>query len=83
MLQAPTASPLPLRGDELVVGRARQITATITQPGITALERNFENLKVLGIRLGALIGAHSESRGEAGYPSPSIRRRREEYWYYA
>lgn len=55
MLQAPAASPLPLRGDELVVGRAGRTTATIPQPGITALGRHFENLKVLGIRLGALI----------------------------
>jgi hypothetical protein len=62
MLQAPTATARARRGDELVVGRARRPTATITQPGITALERHFENLKVLGIRLGALIGADSGSR---------------------
>jgi len=41
--------------------------------------RHFENLKVLGIRLGALIGADSGSRGEAVYLSPSIRRRRKVY----
>jgi hypothetical protein len=51
-------------------------------PGITALERHFENLKVLDIRLGALIGADSGSRDEAGYPSPSIRYRRKVCWYY-
>jgi hypothetical protein len=82
MLQAPTATAKARRGDELVVGRARRTTATITQPSITALELHFEHLKVLGIRLGALIGANSGSRGEAGYPSPSIRRRRKVYWYY-
>jgi hypothetical protein len=76
MLQAPTATARARRGDELVVGRTRRTNATITQPGITALERHFENFKVLGIRLGALMGADSGSRGEAGYPSPSIRRRR-------
>ena len=72
MLQAPTATARARRGDELVVGRTRRTNATITQPGITALERHFENFKVLGIRLGALMGADSGSRGEAGYPSPSI-----------
>jgi hypothetical protein len=82
MLQAPTATARARRGDELVVGRVRRPTATITQPGITALERHFENLKVLGIRLGALIGADSGGRGEVGYPSPSIRRRRKVCWYY-
>ena len=30
---------------------ARRTTATITQPGITALERHFENLKVLAFVL--------------------------------
>jgi hypothetical protein len=79
MLQAPTATASARRDDELVVGRARRTTATITQPGITALERHFENLKVLGIRLGALIGADSGSQGGAGCPSPSIRRRRRVY----
>ena len=54
--------------DELVVGRAMRTTATLTQSGITALERHVENLKVLGISLGALIGADSGSRGEAGHP---------------
>jgi hypothetical protein len=82
MLQAPTATARTRRGDELVVGRARRTTATITQPGITVLERHFENLKVLGIRLGALIGADLGSRGGAGYPSPSTRHRRKVYWYY-
>lgn len=60
---------------------ARRTTATITQPGITALERHFKNLKVLAFVL-ALIGADSGSRGEAGDPSPPIRRRRKVYWYY-
>jgi hypothetical protein len=68
--------------DELIVGRAMRTTATLTQSGITALERHVENLKVLGIRLGALTGADSGSRGEAGHPSPSDRRRRKVYWYY-
>ena len=72
MLQAPTATARARRGDEPVVGRARRTTPTITQRGITALERHFENLKVLSIRLSALMGAHSGSRGEAGYPSPSL-----------
>jgi hypothetical protein len=63
MLQAPAASPLPLRGDELVVGRARRTTATILQPGITALERHFENLKVLGI---SSWRAHLSGLGEPG-----------------
>jgi hypothetical protein len=82
-IQAPTALARARRGDELVVGRARQTTATITQPDITALEeRYFENLKVPSIRLSALIGADSGSRGGAGYPSPSIRCRRKVYWYY-
>jgi hypothetical protein len=82
MLPAPTAMARARRGDELVVGRASWTTATITQPGITALEQRFEHLKVLGIRLGALIGAGSGSRDEAGWPSPSIRRRRKVCWYY-
>jgi hypothetical protein len=82
MLPAPTAMARARRGDELVVGRASWTTATITQPGITALEQRFEHLKVLGIRLGALIGADSGSRDEAGWPSPSIRRRRKVCWYY-
>jgi hypothetical protein len=51
MLQAPTAMARARRSDELVVGRARRTTATITQPGITALERHFENLKVLAFVL--------------------------------
>jgi DNA-binding MarR family transcriptional regulator len=36
--------------DELVVGPAMRTTATLTQPGITALEWHVENRKVLGIR---------------------------------
>jgi hypothetical protein len=82
MLQAPTATARARRGDKVVVGRARRTTSTIIQPGITALERHFENLKVLGIRLGALIGADSGNRGEAGYSSPSIRCRRKVCRYY-
>jgi hypothetical protein len=57
MLQAPTAMARARRSDELVVGQARRTTATITQPGITALERHFENLKVL-----AFVLAHSSGR---------------------
>ena len=72
MLPAPTAMARARRGDELVVGRASWTTVTITQPGITALEQRFEHLKVLAIRHGALVGADSGSRDEAGSPSPSI-----------
>lgn len=82
MLQAPTATARPRRGNKVVVGRARRNTATITPPGITALERRFENLKVLGIRLGALIGADSGSWGEAGYLSPPSDCGRKVCWYY-
>jgi hypothetical protein len=66
------------------VGGARRTTATITQPGITALERHFENLKVLAF----VLARSSERTRGAGVkqptplPHPTSEKGGKVYWYY-